>query len=158
MASPSLRKGGAFDLFTSRLHPSSRIAVRTGLCPHDLLWRTVTAAMRLIGDRVYLQLGRTPSTGSGRPAAGTVQDPFLQNCTQRHQLRSVTVRAETNQISSMALRALHAMAHTDCHGLSVATGREMCPVRPVTYVSGRSPTTCNSGLLLGQPKGAPIGC
>jgi hypothetical protein len=25
---------------------------------------------------------------------------------------------------------------------------------PVTYVSDRSPTTCNSGLLLGQPKGA----
>jgi len=39
---------------------------------HDLFGWTVTETVRLIGDRVHLQLAPTPSTGIGRPAAGTV--------------------------------------------------------------------------------------
>src|SRR6266436_3769116 len=79
---------------------------------HDLLGWTVTETVRLIGDRVHLQLGRVPSTGTGRLAARTVQDPSLPaSFNQRHQVRSVTVRTETNQIPSMALRTFHTMAN-----------------------------------------------
>ena len=73
--------------------------------------------MSLIRDRIYLQLRPVPSTGNGRPAARTVQGPFFREArSKEHQVRAVTVRTETNQISSEALRALDAMANTRCHG------------------------------------------
>src|SRR5260370_19691549 len=96
---------------------SLRIGGRTRLCLHNLLGRTVTAAMGLIGDRVHLQLGRVPSTGTGLLAARTIQDPSLPaSFNHGQQVRSVTVRTETNQIPTMALPALDAMANTEGHG------------------------------------------
>src|SRR3989442_9407878 len=78
---------------------------------------TITDTVRLIGDRVHLQLAPAPSTGNGWPAAGTVQDPFFRESGSKgHQVRPVTVWTETNQISSEALRALDAMANTGRHG------------------------------------------
>src|SRR5229473_7161952 len=77
---------------------------------HDLLRWTITKTVRLIGDRVHLQLAPTPSTGNGWPAAGTVQDPFFRESGSKgHQVRPVTVWTETNQIPSETLRTFHTM-------------------------------------------------
>src|SRR3984893_1340577 len=77
---------------------------------HDLFGWTVTETVRLIGDRVHLQLAPTPSTGIGWPAAGTVEDPFFRESRSKgHQVRPVTVWTETNQISSETLRTFHTM-------------------------------------------------
>jgi len=84
---------------------------------HDFLGWTITALVRMVGNRAYLQLVPTPSTGDRWPAAGTIQCPvFGESVNQGQQIRPVTVWTETNQISSAALRALDAMANTGCHG------------------------------------------
>src|SRR5260370_22924042 len=84
--------------------------------PHDFLWWTITETVRLIGDRVHLQLVPAPSTGNGWRATGTVEGPFFRESgSKRHQVRPVTEWTETNQISSEALRALGAMANTRFH-------------------------------------------
>jgi hypothetical protein len=79
--------------------------------------------MSLVGDRVDLQLAPVPSTGTRRIAARTVQGAFLPESFHKgHQVGSVTVWTETNQISSEAFRALDAMANTEwCHGTYQST-------------------------------------
>ena len=106
-----------------------------GSLQHDLFGGTITPAISSIGNRVDLQLGPLPSTGSGRPTARTAQNPFLfSSVNQRHEARSVTVRAETNQISSKAFRALDAMAYTTEHEKLVTMNISMPIVRHQCFV------------------------
>jgi hypothetical protein len=83
---------------------------------HDLFGRTVATVVSLIGDGVHLQVAPGPATGTGRPATGTVQSPFLRDSLSHgDQAGPVAVGAETDQISSAAFRALDTMSNAGCH-------------------------------------------
>lgn len=70
----------------------------------------------MVRDGIHLQLIPAPSTGDGRPAAGTVQSPFLRGADNlRYQVSSVSVRTEANQISGTALRTLDAVTNATRH-------------------------------------------
>jgi hypothetical protein len=85
---------------------------------HDFLGWTIAAIMSLIGDHVHLQLAPVPSIGTRRPAARAVQGTSLrESLAKRHQIRSITVWTEPDQISSKTFRALDTTANTGwCHG------------------------------------------
>jgi hypothetical protein len=85
---------------------------------HNVLGWTITAIVCPIRDRIWLQVAPTPSTGNGWPPTGTVQRPFIcESLSHWQQVRPVTVRAETRQISSQAFWTLNAMANPGSHGM-----------------------------------------
>jgi hypothetical protein len=86
-------------------------------CRNNLFGWTITTIVSRTGNHVHLQLPPMPLTGDRRPAAGTIQGPFFQGADgERNQVRTVSVRAETDQISRAALRTLDATAKTGGHG------------------------------------------
>ena len=83
---------------------------------HDLLRRSVPAKMRLAGYGIHPQIAATPAAGARRRAAGAVQHPGIPTALgEGHETRSVLVWTEPEQVSSPALRTLHAMANARCH-------------------------------------------
>src|ERR1700723_2534957 len=96
--------------------PLTRTARRSGY-RQNLFRRTIAAVVSLTRDRVHLQLIPAPSAGDGRPATGTIQDPFFRGAgPKRKQAGTISVWSETNQISSEAFRTLDTMAEPRCHG------------------------------------------
>src|SRR4029077_7913196 len=90
---------------------STRMA-RASVDIHNLLRWAIASMMRLVANSVQLQLGPVPSTGMGRHAARTVEDPFITEPSGKWQkARPVSVWTETDEVSSAAFWALNAMAN-----------------------------------------------
>jgi hypothetical protein len=68
--------------------------------------------MRSVANSVPFQLAPVPTTGMGRHAARTVEDPFITEPSGKWQkARSVSVWTETDEVSSTAFWTLNAMAN-----------------------------------------------
>ncbi len=79
---------------------------------NDLLRWAIASMMGFVIDSVQLQFAPVPSTGMGRHAARTVEDPFITEPSgKRQKARSVVVWTETDEVSSTAFWALNAMAN-----------------------------------------------
>jgi len=112
------------------------IVLLLGGCGKDFVDRAVAAVMSYFRNLTNFHLPPSPAAWCLCSFAEAIERVFLGSAfTAVHEIGTVAIGAEGNQIANVALRAFHAMSNTERHlifDMHVSGHREPCGTRVLT--------------------------